>query len=133
MTGGPLLRAGAICRCRSLLKATTGYAVVLTEPVRGREWLTVIPLGQPPDVRPHPLRPQLGLAKVQKLVASDGWPRCLCQPPLLVGDLISTALRRDLEEPIGQVNREELLRVRQLGALALGLNLSDLRQPPERD
>lgn len=129
---GVPLRAGAICRCRSLLKETTGYAVVLTEPVRGREWLTVIPLGQPPDVRPHPLRPHLGLANVQKLVARDQWPGCLCQAPLLVGDLITTALRTDLEEPIGQVNREQLLRVRQLGALALGLNLSDLREPPKR-
>jgi len=131
-THGAPLRAGAICRCRSLLKDTTGYAVVLSEPVRGREWLTVIPLGQPPDVRPHPLRPHLPLANVQKLVASDQWPGRLCQTPLLVGDLISTALRSDLEEPIGQVSREQLLRARQLGALALGLNLSDLRRPPTR-
>lgn len=129
---GEPLRAGAICRCRGLRPETSGYALVLAEPVRGREWLTVMPLGLPPVVRPHPLRPQLPLASVQRLVAGEQWPGCFCQAPLLVGDQISTVARTDLEEPIAQIGRELLLRVRQLGGLALGLNLSDLSDPPRR-
>jgi hypothetical protein len=129
---GEPLRAGAICRCRGLRPETSGYALVVAEPVRGREWLTVMPLGLPPAVRPHPLRPQLPLASVQRLVAGEQWPGCFCQDPLLVGDQISTVARADLEEPIGQIGREQLLRVRQLGGLALGLNLSDLSDPPRR-
>lgn len=126
----PPLRAGSICRCHGLQQETSGYALVVAEPVRGRDWLTVMPLGQPPAVRPHPLRPHLPLASVQRLVAGEQWPACLCQAPLLVGDQITAVPRGDLEEPVGQVDRDQLLRVRQLGALALGLNLSDLRDPP---
>lgn len=51
---------------------------------------------------------------------------------MLVGDLISTALRSDLDGPIGQVSREQLRRARLLEALALGLNPSDLREPSRR-
>jgi hypothetical protein len=127
------LRAGALCRCHGLRPETTGYAVVMAEPVRGREWLAVMPLGLPPAVRPHPLRPHLPLACLQRLVSAAQWPGCFCEAPLLVGDLISTVALGDLEAPIGQISREQLLRVRQLGALALGLNLSDLRNQPPRD
>jgi hypothetical protein len=127
------LRAGALCRCHGLRPETTGYAVVIAEPMRGREWLPVMPLGLPPSVRPHPLRPHLPLASVQRLVSGAQWPGCLCEAPLLVGDLITTVTLGDLEAPIGQISREQLLRLRQLGALALGLNLSDLRDQPQRD
>jgi hypothetical protein len=122
------LRAGSICRCRGLPAETTGYVVVAAEPVRGREWLSVVPLGQPPAVKPHPLRPHLPLAAVQRLVPAEHWPGCFTQPPLLVGDRITSAWRGELAPPIGQISREQLLRVRQLGALALGLNPSDLRE-----
>lgn len=121
------LRAGSICRCLGLPAETTGYVVVAAEPVRGREWLSVVPLGQPPAVKPHPLRPHLPLAAVQRLVPAERWPGWFTQPPLLVGDRITSARRSALEQPIGQISREQLLRVRQLGALALGLKPSDLR------
>lgn len=130
MSNAPL-RAGAICRCRGLRQETIGYAVVVADPVRGRDWLTVMPLGQPPAVRMHPLRPHLPLAAVQRLVTAERWPACMDTSPLLVGDLITTVQRSALEDPIAQLSRHQLLRVRQLGALALGLNPGDLRNPPK--
>jgi hypothetical protein len=93
---------------------------VVAEPVRGREWLSVIPPGQPPAVKPHPLRPHLSLAAVKRLVPAERWPGCVTQPPLLVGDRIASVERGPLEPSSGWIHREQLLRARQLGTRPLG-------------
>lgn len=122
-----MITAGAICHC-PVLRA---HAVVLVEPVEGRRWLTVMPLGQPPAGLIHPLRPPLRLTEVQWLdAAGQERPLCLPAAPLLLGDRITTVTAGALEAPEAWISAAELLRARQLAALALGLRPSDLRQPP---
>lgn len=121
------LQAGAICACPAL----DTHAVVLVDPVPGRRWLTVMPLGQPPEFYAHPLRPHLRLQDVELLIPpGQDRPSCLTTAPLLLGDLITTVEASALEAPQAVVSAAELLRLRQLGALAIGLRPSDLRQAP---
>ncbi len=126
----PPIEAGSICRCsgepgRSL------YVVVLAPPTPGRRWLAVLPLGQPPEFRQHPLRPHLPLQVVRWIRSGDPKPpAALRQAPLLLGDRLTSVAVEELEAPIARISAEQLQRLRQLGALALGLRPSDLRQPP---
>lgn len=124
------IEAGSICRCSSEL-GRNSYVVVLAPPTPGRRWLTVLPLGQPPEFRQHPMRPHLPLQAVQLLhPAGRESPPALRQAPLLLGDRLTSVALEELEAPIARISPEQLQRVRQLGALALGLRPSDLRHPP---
>ncbi|MFM7362740.1 MAG: hypothetical protein ACKO8I_18475 [Cyanobacteriota bacterium] len=133
-----ILEAGSICRwaqgqgpAQRLGNSCHSYVVVLSPPTPGRTWLTVMPLGQPPEFLAHPLRPHLPLQGVQRIGAPDQRPpAALGQPPLLLGDRLLSVATEELEAPIARISAEQLHRTRQLGALALGLRPSDLRQPP---
>jgi hypothetical protein len=123
------LEAGSICR-HSCDPGRPLYLVVLAPPTPGRQWLTVMPLGQPPEFRPHPLRPHLPLQTVQWFrTAGHNPPAALGEAPLLLGDRLTCVATEELEAPVARISPEQLQRVRQLGALALGLRPSDLRQP----
>lgn len=105
--------------------------VVLSDPMPGRQWLVVMPLGQPPRVLSHPLRPHLPLASVRLLVPEAERPTWLKQPPLLVADQLTSVATEDLSAPLAELSAQQRLRVRRLAALSLGLRPSDLgAQPP---
>jgi hypothetical protein len=124
------MEAGSICRCSCELGQSL-YVVVLAPPTPGRQWLVVLPLGQPPEFRQHPLRPHLRLQAVQWICSDDPKPPAvLREAPLLLGDRLTSVAIEELETPIARISAEQLQRLRQLGALALGLRPSDLRQPP---